>query len=111
MRAGLPRFTKIKEFNSKFYLVQLKGMPTKDQPTNCPVCNMFVKPLLCALNNCSWRYLGIKESPNGNEKIKSEWQEVKDHYYRFNEEGQVNWTSLVIETKYDSKIIMLKELN
>ena len=74
------------------------------------MCNNYVKPVTCALNNCSWRYLGSKETPTGYENIKSEWAEIKDHYYRFNEDDEVTWSSLVIETKY-GKIIFLKDLS
>lgn len=77
------------------------GTALKDQKTNCPMCKKYVKPVTCALNNCSWRYLGTKETLTGYENIKGEWQKIGDKYYRFNEGDQTTWSSLIIETKYD----------
>ncbi len=83
-------------------------MPTENQKTNCPLCHKYVKPVLCALNNCSWRYLGIKETTEGNIKVKCEWKTVGNHYQRFEESSQVYWSSLVIETKLNRNLEELK---
>ena len=64
------------------------------------MCKVYVKPLTCAFNNCEYRYLAVKETDNGLQKIKSEWVEVGNNYTRFDEDDQSTYSSLVIETKY-----------
>ena len=72
------------------------------KPTNCPICNQYVKPITCGFNNCEWRYIGLKETKNGIERVESDWQKVPDEYHRFNddENSLVSWSSLVIETRF-----------
>lgn len=75
------------------------GLPTTKQPTNCPLCKKHVKAVTCGFNNCEYKYLAMIETDNGLEPKESEWQEVKDVYYRFDENKSLNYTSLVIETR------------
>lgn len=88
----------------EIYVFFVKGMPSYAQRTNCPMCNQHVKPVLCAFNNFSWRYLGFMETKNGNERVKCDWRMSGDHYERFEESSQLNWASLVIETHMGEKL-------
>ena len=73
------------------------------QSTNCPMCFKYVKPVTCGLNNCEWRFIGVKETKNGLERVKCDWKNVKNEYHRFDDgkKSLVNWTSLVIETRVE----------
>lgn len=75
------------------------GLNTLDHQTNCPMCNEYVKPITCAFNNCYYRYIARIEKRNRVQKIKSDWIQVDNYYSRFNEDNQVSYASLVIETK------------
>ena len=81
------------------------GLP--DDKTKCPICDEYVKPITCAFNNCKFRYVGIKDSSNGLERVKGDWIECDDNYYRFDpeEHGTANWSRLVLEcqAKGDNK--------
>lgn len=79
------------------------GLPTIDKPTNCPICDEYVKPLTCAFNNCQYRYLSVGDANDGVKKIKSDWVQVENNYNRFDESKQISYKSLVIETKAGSK--------
>ena len=81
------------------------------RPTNCPVCKKFVKPLTCAFNNCTWKHIGRRMTQNGSEIQKSDWANVGDEYFRFNESNQVEWASLVLETKRDTSTIPKQQLS
>ena len=76
------------------------NMPSQ-KPTKCPICHTYVQPVTCAFNNCMWRYLGIKQTSKGPERCKSEWANAGDSYHRFDESKNSQWTSLVLETKFD----------
>ena len=82
------------------------------RPTNCPACKTFVKPLTFAFNNCFCRYIGRRITQNGPEKQlqKSDWANVGDEYFRFDESKQVEWKSLVLETRLDTSTIPEQEL-
>ena len=73
------------------------GLP--NDKTKCPICDEYVKPITCAFNNCKYRYLGIKNTPNGLERVRSDWKECDNNYYRFDpqEHGMADWSRLVIE--------------
>lgn len=77
----------------------------------CPMCRRNVKPIICGLNNCQWKYIGKK--PDSDEILSGEWEELGDEYTRFEEitktktvdgvkkkikEGIVNWERLMIIT-------------
>ena len=79
----------------------VEGMSTEEQKTNCPICDEYVKPVLCALNNCSWLYFVIKETKNGYERVNCDRKTVGDHYHWFNKNSQVYCSSLVIEKIID----------
>ncbi len=67
-KLGIDLITKKYFFFNNYIKAALKfdkGLPTEEQKTNCPICDEHVKPVLCALNNCSWRYFGIKDTKNG----------------------------------------------
>jgi ubiquitin len=76
------------------------GMPG-EKPTICPICHSYVKPITCGLNNCEWRYIGIKETKLGLKRVECDWKQVSDEYQRFNddEESLVKWSKLLIENK------------
>ena len=78
------------------------GLPSAKQPTNCPICQKYVKPITCALNNCEYRYIAIKETINGLEKVKSDWKKIENSYHRFDENKKADYSSLVIETRNSS---------
>jgi hypothetical protein len=71
------------------------------KPTECPMCKFYVKPITCGLNNCEWRFIGVKETQRGLERAESAWKRVDDEYHRFNdsEDSMACWNSLVIETR------------
>ena len=71
------------------------------KPTECPICAAYVRPETCAFNNCAWRYLGIKQTPQGPERCKSEWGSVGNNYLRFDENSKTDWISLALETKIE----------
>jgi len=66
----------------------------------CPMCNNFVYPLTCGLNNCWWRFSGVKEDES-NQSIVREWAKVNNEYLRFSPEdaGVVIWSRLLIEVR------------
>jgi hypothetical protein len=74
-------------------------LPTEKQPTNCPMCQKYVKALTCGFNNCEYRYAGIQETTTGKKKIMSDWKKVGDVYSRFDEDNKSEYASLVIEVK------------
>lgn len=76
------------------------GVPIVKNPTNCPMCDCYVKLITCAFNNCEFRYFAFKETTMGLSKEKSEWKRVDDNYHRFDESNQASYNSLLIETKY-----------
>jgi len=78
------------------------GLPSAKQPTNCPICQKYVKPITCALNNCEYRYIAIEETINGLEKVKSDWKNIDNSYHRFDENKKADYSSLVIETRNSS---------
>jgi hypothetical protein len=78
------------------------GLPSAKQPTNCPICQKYVKPITCAFNNCEYRYIAIKETINGLEKVKSDWKNIDNSYHRFDENKKADYSSLVIETRNSS---------
>ena len=61
------------------------------------MCDEHVKPVLCVLNNCSWRYSGMKKTRKGIENFKSDWQNVGDLCQEFKARPQLIWTKLNIE--------------
>jgi len=69
------------------------------QPTNCPMCGIHVIPLTCGFNNCSYRYISIRESNSGLVRTKSAWKKIEDIYYRFDENESVEYLHLLIEVK------------
>ena len=73
------------------------GLP--NDKTYCPICWKYVKPITCAFNKCKYRYVGIKRTSNGLERVKSDWKECDDNYYRFDpqEHGTADWSRLVLE--------------
>ena len=73
------------------------GLP--NDKTKCPICWKYVKPITCAFNDCKFRYVGIKNTPNGLERVKSDWKECDNNYYRFDpvEHGTADWSRLVLE--------------
>ncbi len=77
------------------------GMPTANNPTICPICKL--KATTCAFNNCDYRYIAIKESYTGLEKINCEWKTVGDNYYLFDDNKKTEYVSLVIETRCTNK--------
>jgi len=81
------------------YIFEL-GVPG-EKSTNCPMCDSYVKPITCGLNNCEWRYMGIKETDRGLKRVECDWKQVSDEYHRFNDdkESLANWSKLLIETK------------
>ena len=81
------------------------GLPSVEQPTNCPMCNEFVEVETCAFNNCEYRYFAIKKSQKGLERAKSDWKQIKDVYYRFDENKSADYAYLVIETRFGSSSI------
>jgi ubiquitin len=78
------------------------GLPSAKQPTNCPMCQKYVKPITCAFNNCEYRYIAIKETINRLEKVKSDWKMIENSYHRFDENKKADYNSLVIETRSSS---------
>ena len=72
------------------------GLP--NDKTKCPICSKYVQPMTCAFNNCKYRYLGIKNTPNGLERVRSDWKECDNNYYRFDpkEHGTAEWSRLVL---------------
>ena len=75
------------------------GLP--NDKTKCPICDEYAKPITCAFNNCKFRYVGIKITSNGLERVKGDWIECDDNYYRFDakEHGTADWSRLVLECK------------
>lgn len=71
-----------------------------ESKTNCPMCDQFVKPILCGFNRCEWRCVGTKKDMSS---YKSEWKRVGDEYHRF-EDKDTEWLSLCIETRVDKEI-------
>lgn len=72
-------------------IIYKMGFPGQ-KPTCCPMCNKYVKPETCGFSNCEFRSIGIMEGgANGPVRHKSEWIEVGDEYYRFDESKKANW--------------------
>ena len=73
------------------------GLP--NDKTKCPICDEYVKPITCAFNNCKFRYVGIKNTPNGLDRVRSDWKECDNNYYRFDpgEHGTADWSRIVLE--------------
>lgn len=69
------------------------------KPTCCSICSKHVKPETCAFNNCSFRSLGLMESAKGPVRHRSEWIEVGDEYYRFDENKKVDWIRFIYSIK------------
>ena len=63
------------------------------------MCDEHVETITCAFNNCYYRYISRIEQNNRIKRVKSDWIRVGDFYSRFNEDNQVSYASLVIETK------------
>jgi hypothetical protein len=66
----------------------------------CPMCKHRVKPENCHFYQCKWRYHGVKQT--NDELCDSEWfKSPMDKYHTFNQkkEHNVEWKSLLIETK------------
>ena len=78
---------------------------TGQMRTTCPMCASYVKPITCGFNNCEWRFMGIKETSKGLERVMCDFKHVQNEYHRFNddEKSLVSWSSLVIETKNSLK--------
>jgi hypothetical protein len=77
-------------------------MGVSNRKTNCPMCHQHVNATTCAFNKCEYRFFGIKKLPNGrHERIKSDWKEAGDSYYRFDpvRNGVADWISLAIECR------------
>lgn len=74
------------------------GMP--NPPTNCPQCRNYIKPETCAFNNTRWRYIGVKMTADGPERVRGEWTKADDAYYQFDQKtnGIAEWSQLVLET-------------
>ena len=81
------------------------GMPSVEQPTNCPMCNEFVEVETCAFNNCEYRYFAMKKGQKGLERTKSDWKQIENVYYRFDENKSADYAYLVIETRFGSSSI------
>lgn len=81
------------------------GLPTDDQQTKCPLCEKHVKAVNCGFNNCEFRYKALVETDEGLEKKESDWKEIKDVYYTFDESKSLKYSSLVIEVKQGNQSI------
>jgi hypothetical protein len=57
--------------------------------------------MTCAFNNCQFRYVGVKNTRSGLERVKSDWKNYDNSYYRFDpeEHGTTDWTRLVLECR------------
>ena len=82
------------------------GMP--DHHTVCPKCNQYVNPTVCAFNNTTWRYVGIKITSDGPKRVRGEWTYADNNYYRFDPEvcGTAEWSMLVLECYTNDMPIM-----
>jgi hypothetical protein len=97
-------FDKMVVMNMGLPIIYHVGM-IGQKSTNCPICDTYVRPITCGLNNCEWRFIGIKETSNGLERVQSDFKQVPDEYHRFDddENSLVHWSSLVIEAKNSLK--------
>jgi hypothetical protein len=71
------------------------GMPGQWN-TDCPRCLNHVDTNTCGFNNCSFRYVGIMNTPNGPVRRRSEWKQIGDIYYRFDEGKKSKWFRYVL---------------
>jgi hypothetical protein len=69
------------------------GMPGQKR-TDCPMCQTHVNTETCAFNNCWFRYVGVMTTDSGPARHKSEWKQINDSYYRFDEENKSDWIRL-----------------
>lgn len=81
------------------------GLPTEKQPTQCPMCKKHVKAVNCGFYKCEFRYIAIMETDEGKVKKESEWKDIKDEYYTFDEQESLNYSSFVIEVKNGNQSI------
>lgn len=72
-----------------------------ESTTKCPSCLRYVEPQTCGLNNCWWRWSGIKQNSQGKAPIEcsDNWTYVDNayHYFDANESGTVIWRKLTLE--------------
>ena len=64
----------------------------------CPKCEFSIDPIRLTLNNCSWRFEGIKAT-EPELLLKTEWENIGKHivFYDQSLTGSVKWLSLKIQ--------------
>lgn len=81
-----------------------------DKNTNCPQCHQLVSVQTCALNNCQWKWSGIKHTSETDQFIrisKTDWTTADNNYNLFDLEKEagdggaklVLWKKLIIQTR------------
>eukprot|EP00903_Cladosiphon_okamuranus_P014155 g13154.t1 len=70
--------------------------PDREQKL-CPKCHKQVVPSTCGFTDCTWMYDGRKAGDTT--VLIGQWKEAHDSYYRFTEEGEVEWDRLLIQAR------------
>ena len=70
------------------------------EKVKCPQCEKNIKPSTLTLNNCCWRFEGIKTS-NPTNLIKTEWETIGNHIIKYDKDmtGTVSWDFLNIDIR------------